>query len=102
MEKKTRRKKKDLDIDLKVNNADVSIERNETGTTIEVDSDVVDVTYHKDQEGNVKIDVEIDDKVIYEFVSNGASKHMPKGAIFKVSGAMLKLFVKRGFGKLKK
>ena len=102
MEKKTRRKKKDLDIDLMVNNADVSIERNEAGTTIEVDSDVVDVTYHKDQEGNVKIDVEIDDKVIYEFVSNGASKHMPKGTIFKVSGAMLKLFVKRGFGKLKK
>ncbi len=61
-----------------MNNADVSIERNEAGTTIEVDSDVVDVTYHKDQEGNVKIDVEIDDKVIYEFVSNGASKHMPK------------------------
>ena len=100
MEKKPRRKKKDLDIDLTLNNADVSIERNESGTTIDVDSNVVDVHYEK-KDGKVKIDIEIDDKIVYEFVSNGASKHMPKGAIFKVSGAMLKLFLQRGFGKLK-
>lgn len=102
MEKKTRRKKKDLDIDLKVNNADVSIERNETGTTVDVDSEIVDVHYHKDQDGKVTLDVEIDDKAVYEFVSNGASKHMPKGAIFKISGAMLRIFLQRGFGKLNK
>jgi len=100
MEKKPRRKKKNLDIDLKVNNADVSIERTEDKTVIDVDSNLVDVHYEK-QGDKVTIDIEIDDKKVYEFVSNGASKHMPKGAIFKVSGAMLKLFIQRKFGKLK-
>ena len=56
-----------------------------------------------DNAGNFsKATIEFDDKVIYEFEGNGQSKHLPKGAIFKISGEMLKQFLKRGFGKLKK
>lgn len=101
MEKKTRRKKKDLDIDVTLNNAEISVDRTESGTIVDVDSNLVDVHYEKHGD-KVTIDIEIDDKKVYEFVSNGASKHMPKGAIFKVSGAMLKLFLDRKFGSLKK
>ena len=100
MEKKTR-KKKDLSVKLNVNDAELTVKRDINGTEIDLDTRLVDVHIEKNAEG-VHATIEIDDKVIYEFEGNGESKHLPKGVLFKVSGEMLKHFLKRGFGKLKK
>ena len=100
MEKKTR-KKKDIDVTLNVNNAELKVKRDIQGIEIDLDTRIIDVHIDK-TEGATKVEIEIDDKVIYEFVGNGESKHLPKGVLFKVTGEMLKHFLKRGFGKLKK
>jgi hypothetical protein len=100
MEKKTR-KKKDLNVKLNVNDAELTVKRDVTGTEIDIDTRLVDIHIEKDADG-VHATIEIDDKVIYEFEGNGQSKHLPKGVLFKISGEMLKQFIKRGFGKLKK
>ena len=100
MEKKTR-KKKDLSVKLNVNDAELTVKKDINGTEIDLDTRLVDVHIEKNAEG-VHATIEIDDKVIYEFEGNGESKHLPKGVLFKVSGEMLKHFLKRGFGKLKK
>jgi len=100
MEKKTR-KKKDIDVTLNVNNAELKVKRDIKGTEIDLDTRIIDVHIDKTAD-EVKVQVEIDDKVIYEFVGNGESKHLPKGTIWKITGEMLKHFIKRGFGKLKK
>jgi hypothetical protein len=100
MEKKTR-KKKDIDVTLNVNNAELKVKRDIQGIEIDLDTRIIDVHIDK-TEGATKVEIEIDDKVIYEFVGNGESKHLPKGILFKVTGEMLKHFIKKGFGKLKK
>ena len=99
MEKKPR-KKKDLNIKVDLGNTEISLKRDVNGTQIDVDSRIVDVHIDKN-ENEISIDVEIDDKMVYEFESNGTSKHMPKGELFKVTGEMVRHFIKRGFGKLK-
>jgi len=100
MEKKTR-KKKNIDVTLNVNNAELKVKRDINGTEIDLDTRIIDVHIDKTST-ETKVQVEIDDKVIYEFVGNGESKHLPKGTIWKITGEMLKHFIKRGFGKLKK
>jgi len=100
MEKRTR-KKKDIDVTLNVNNAELKVKRDINGTEIDLDTRIIDVHIDKDSDG-VHATIEIDDKLIYEFVGNGESKHLPKGVMFKISGEMLKHFIKKGFGKLKK
>jgi len=100
MEKKTR-KKKDINVKLNVNDAELKVKRDVEGTEIDLDTRILDIHIDK-TEGETKVAIDIDDKVIYEFVGNGESKHLPKGAIFKITGEMLKHFIKKGFGKLKK
>jgi len=100
MEKKTR-KKKDIDVTLNVNNTELKVKRDIQGIEIDLDTRIIDIHIDK-SEGETKVEIEIDDKVIYEFVGNGESKHLPKGVLFKVTGEMLKHFIKKGFGKLKK
>lgn len=99
MEKKPR-KKKDLNINVDLGKTEISLKRNVNGTQIDVDSRIIDVHIDKNDQG-ISIDVELDDKTVYEFESNGASKHMPKGELFKVTGEMVRHFIKKGFGKLK-
>jgi len=100
MERKTR-KKKDIDVTLNVNNAELKVKRDINGTEIDLDTRIIDVHIDKTK-GETKVEIEIDDKLIYEFVGNGESKYLPKGTIWKITGEMLKHFVKKGFGKLKK
>ena len=100
MEKRTR-KKKNIDVTLNVNNAELKVKRDINGTEIDLDTRIIDVHIDKTAD-ETKVQVEIDDKLIYEFVGNGESKHLPKGTIWKITGEMLKHFIKRGFGKLKK
>jgi hypothetical protein len=100
--KTPRRKKKQIDVTVDTPNIDATIQRDEEGNVnIDIDSKRVDVHVEK-TEDKISIDIEIDDKAVYQFESNGKAARMPKGMIFKISGAMLKLFLKQGFGRLKK
>jgi hypothetical protein len=100
--KTPRRKKKQIDVKVDTPNIDATIQRDEEGNVnIDIDSKRVDVHVEK-TEDKISIDIEIDDKAVYQFESNGKAARMPKGMIFKISGAMLKLFLKQGFGRLKK
>jgi predicted PilT family ATPase len=102
MDKKPKRTKKPLNVDLKIGKTDVHIERDANGNVdVDVDSKNVDVHFSKDEHG-VDLEIEIDDKQIYQFVSNGSNKHLKAGAIVKITGQMVKYFIKRGFGNLKK
>ena len=44
---------------------------------------------------------ELDNKGMYEFVANGTFRTLPKGTIWKVTGEIAKIFLQRGYGKLK-
>jgi hypothetical protein len=101
MEKKPR-KRKALDIKIDTKHVDVHIKRDENGTTdVVLDTPIVDAHFHKDVDGKKSFEIEIDDDKEYEFVSNGTADHLPKGTIWKVTGEMLKLFLKNKYGKLK-
>lgn len=99
--KTPKRPKKPIDIKIDTKNVDVEIHRDSEGNVeIDVDTKKVDAHFTKD-EGGLKLDIEIDDSKEYEFESFG-NKHMPKGTIWKISGELLKIFLKRKLGKLKK
>lgn len=101
MEKKPR-KRKTLNIEIDTKNVDVSIKRDTEGnTTVDVDTPRVDIHASKTAEG-FNLDLEIDDKKEYEFVANGKYEHMPKGTIWRITGEMLRIFLGKGIGKLKK
>lgn len=100
MEKK-KRTKKPVNITIDTKNIDIEIKRDENGLSVEVDTPKIDAKLTKNEEG-LKVDIDINDKDYYEFESNGESKHMVKGQVYRITGEMLKLFLKRGFGKLKK
>lgn len=99
MEKKTR-KKKDLNVNVDLGNTEISLKRDVNGTKIDVDSRIVDVHLESDADG-IDLTIEIDDTKVYEFEANGNSKHLPKGTLWKITGAMARHFLKKGFGKLK-
>jgi hypothetical protein len=67
--------------------------------SIEVDTPKIDAKLTKNDDG-LNIDVDINDKDFYNFESNGESKHLIKGQVYRITGERLKLFLKRGFGKL--
>jgi hypothetical protein len=101
MEKQPR-KKKPLNVSLDTKNVDVTITRDENGKLdIDVDTKKIDVHFTKDENG-VSLDIEVDDQLEYEFEANGKAEHLPKGTVWKVTGEILKIFLKQGFGKLKK
>lgn len=100
MEKKPR-KRKPLNVKLDTKNVDVEITRDENGNVkIDVDTPKIDAKFTKDQNG-VKLNVEVNDNEFYEFESNGISKKLPKG-IWKITGEMVKIFIAKGLGNLKK
>ena len=100
--KRTRKPKRDVAINIDTPNVDLSIEKDVNGDLrASLDTNKVDIEVEKTAE-KLTINVEIDDKTIYEFESNGKSKHMAKGQVFKIAGAMAKFFIERGFGRIKK
>jgi hypothetical protein len=100
---KTPRKKKALNIKLDTKNVDATFERKvDESVEVNIDTDVVDVHYTKDVDGNKSLTIEIDDAKQYDFVANGESSVLPKGSIWKVTGELARILIKKGFGKLKK
>ena len=102
--KKQRKQRKPLNVKIDTKHVDIEIKRDVDGnTTIDVDSPVVDVHFEKTDSGkSVEIDFDsIDDRAEFTFESNGTSKLMPKGTMWKITGEILKIFLKRKLGKLK-
>jgi len=102
--KKQRKTRKPIDVKIDTKIVDVEIKRDADGnTTIDVDSPIVDVHIEKTNSGKlIEIDLaSIDDKKEYMFESNGTSKLMPKGTMWKITGELLRIFLKRGLGNLK-
>lgn len=44
----------------------------------------------------------LDPKKMYEFVSNGTYKTLPKGKVWQVTGEIALIFLSKGYGELKK
>lgn len=100
MEKKPR-KKKELKVKIDTKHVDVDFTRGADGEVeLNIDTPIVDAHYTKDKDGNKELDV-IVDGAEYEFVSNGNSPHMPKGTVWKITGELLRNFLKKGLGKRK-
>ena len=99
-EEKPKRAKKPINVKIDTKNIDIEIKRDEDGDVqIDVDTKKVDAHFKKDDSG-ISFDIEIDDQKEYEFESFG-TRTMPKGTVWKVTGELLKIFLKRGIGKLK-
>jgi hypothetical protein len=102
--KKQKKPRKPLNIKIDTKNVDVEINRDVDGnTTIDLDSPIVDVHVEKTDSGkSIEIDFDsIDDRKEYVFESNGTSKLLPKGTLWKITGELVKIFLKRKLGKLK-
>lgn len=101
MEKKQKRKKP-VHIKLDTKNVDIELNRDENGNvTIDVDTPKVDAHVEKNDK-ETTIDIEVSDKDYYEFVSNGINPSMKRGGIWRVTGELLKILIKKGFGNIKK
>ena len=101
MEKKQRRKKP-VNIKLDTKNVDIEFNRDDNGNvTIDVDTKRIDARIDKTNEGTT-IDIDVDDKQYYVFVSNGENPTMKRGVIWRVTGELLKILIKKGFGNIKK
>lgn len=105
-ERKTKRKsktKKELDISIDTKRVDIDIDRDAEGNVeVEWDGKHVDGKYSKSKDGKVTLQVEINDKDTYLFEANGTNRRLPKGLLLKLSGAVIKTFLNRKWGKLKK
>jgi hypothetical protein len=100
--KRTRKPKRDVAINIDTPKADLSIEKDVNGDIrAYLDTEKIDIQVEKTAE-KLTINVEIDDNTVYEFEGNGNSKHLGKGQIFKVAGKLAKYFIQRGFGRIKK
>lgn len=102
--KKERKPRKPLNIKIDTKHVDVEINRDADGkTTIDVDSPLIDVRVEKTDSGkSVEIEIgSIDDRKEYTFESNGKSKLLPKGTLWKITGELLKIFLNRKLGNIK-
>ena len=103
-ERKTARKsnKKVLDIDIDTKRVDVEIDRDKDGN-LDVKWDGKHVDGHYKKEGDkITLEVEINDQDTYLFEGNGSNRRLPKGAVWKLTGAVIKTFLNRKWGKIKK
>jgi hypothetical protein len=93
--------KKPLDIKVDTEKVDINITRDEAGNVkAGIDLPKVDLLITKDSEG-VEVEVTLEDGRSYTFESNGRARSLPRG-LWQVTGAMAKLFIAQGFGKVRK
>lgn len=100
--KKRGRKSKVTDVNISIDtpNVDLEISKTEDGFTADLDSKRVDIHVEKTDE-KFSIEVEIDDKKEYEAVATGVNPTMPKGTIWRVTGELLKIFIRKGIANMK-
>lgn len=102
IKKKRVRKAKATDVSVSIDtpNVDVEIKKTEEGLTADLDSKRVDIHVEKTAD-KFSIEVEIDDKKEYEAIATGVNPTMPKGTIWRVTGELLKIFMRKGIANLK-
>ena len=93
-------KVKDVNVTIDTPNVDVEINKTEEGFTANLDTKRVDVHVEKTAD-KFSIEVEIDDKKEYEAVATGINPTMPKGTVWKITGELLKIFIRKGIANLK-
>lgn len=96
----SKKPRKPIDIKIDTKHVDVEIHRDVKGNVkASIDTSIIDVEIEKNEAG-LNVDIHLDDDKVYEFESNGTIHHLPKGKIWKVTGELARIFLKRGFGKL--
>ncbi len=96
------RKKKPVNVKVDTKNVDVEFDRDENGD-VEFDIDTKKFEAHYSKKGDeYTLEVDIDNDGIYDFVANGDASFMKKNQVWKVTGKVLKLWLKSKFGKRKK
>jgi len=99
---RTPRKKKPVDFSIDTKNVDIDFKREENGDVqLDIDTRKFDAKFTK-KDGNVTLEVDIDDDGIYDFVANGEADFMKRNQVWNVTGKVLKQWLKSKFGKLKK
>lgn len=93
-------KVKDVSVSIDTPNVDVEIKKTEDGLTADLDSKRVDIHVEKTAD-KFTLEVEIDDKKEYEAVATGVNPTMPKGTIWRVTGELLKIFIRKGIANMK-
>lgn len=96
-----KRQRKVLDIEIDTKHVDLKLKRNAEGKIegeLDIDTKVVDVHATKDTNG-LKVSVEINDKEVYDFESNGKDRSLKK-TIVKVSGSVARVLIAKGLGKI--
>jgi hypothetical protein len=83
MAEKKPRKKKSLKVELENKTEQPQME------SMQVEENTIDVP-------------ELEPKGKYTFVSNGTFKTMPKGSVWSITGEAAMIFIKQGYGSLKK
>ena len=97
---KRTRKKKEINVSIDTPKVDVEFNKDLDGNIeLEIDTPRVDIHAEKTDD-KITFEIEINDKETYYFEANGSDGRMKKGAIIKLSGELLKMFLKRGFGKM--
>jgi hypothetical protein len=93
-------KVKDVNVSIDTPNVDLEINKTEEGFTADFDSKRVDIHVEKTAD-SFSIEVEIDDKKEYEAIATGVNPTMPKGTIWRVTGELLKIFIRKGIANMK-
>jgi len=92
---------KDVTISVDTPKVDLQINKTEEGLTATLDTPRVDIHVEK-TEDKISIEVDIDDKKEYEAIATGKNPTLPKGTVWKVTGEILKIFIRKGIANLKK
>jgi hypothetical protein len=93
-------KVKEVNVTIDTPKVDVEINKNEEGFTANLDTERIDVHVEKTAD-KFSIEVEIDDKKEYEAIATGVNPTMPRGTIWKVTGELLKIFIRKGIANIK-
>jgi hypothetical protein len=99
---KTPKAKKPFQISLDTKKVDVNIKRDENGkVTVDIDTPKADIHIEKSEEGTKAV-LDFDDTDEVDFVANGKGRHLPKGTVWRIAGAMARTFLKLGLGEVKR
>jgi hypothetical protein len=83
-------------------NVDAEYDRDENGdVTFKIDTNKFDAQYTQTGD-KYTLEVDVDDDGVYDFVANGDAEFMKNGQLWKVTGKVLKVWIKSKFGKLRK
>ena len=100
--KRASKPKKELDISIDTKRVDIDIDRDKEGSRqVDIDAQNWDAKYTKTKDGKVTLEFDLEDDKEYLFEGNGKHRKLPKGTILKLTGAVIKTFLRKKLGRLK-